>query len=149
MTRINSAINPKHLTDQHLIAELRELPRIFTLVQKRIDSNKEFNDIPTVFTLGSGHCKFFYDKLNFLAIRYISLLAEYESRFDKSWKYLTVHIPKYNHNIYKDHTPTIEESNLLIERLSTKIKNSPQIPRFYKKEISKDDAVKMINFSKP
>ena len=54
MTRINSAIDPKNLTDQHLIAELRELPRIFTAVNKRIEKGKLFDDIPEKFTLGTG-----------------------------------------------------------------------------------------------
>lgn len=75
MTRINSSINP---TDQHLIAELRELPRIFTSVNKRLTLNKTFDDIPKEFVLGLGHCKFFYNKLDFLYLRLI--------RFKKSWK---------------------------------------------------------------
>ena len=73
MTRINSAIDPKNLTDQHLIAELRELPRIFTAVNKRIEQGKYFNDIPKEFALGSGHVKFFYDKLKFLNLRHTIL----------------------------------------------------------------------------
>ena len=55
MTRIDSAIPAKNLTAQHLIAELRELPRIFTAVNKRINQGKGFDDIPEKFTLGTGH----------------------------------------------------------------------------------------------
>lgn len=55
MTRINSSVKPKNLTDSMLNAELRELPRIFTAVQKRVSENKPFNDIPSRFTLGTGH----------------------------------------------------------------------------------------------
>ena len=40
MTRIN-LINPEKLTDQHLLAEYRELPRIFWIVRKKISENKE------------------------------------------------------------------------------------------------------------
>ena len=40
MTRINVDINPKSLIDEHLRAELREMPRIKSLVIKRIINNK-------------------------------------------------------------------------------------------------------------
>ena len=40
MTRIN-LINPEKLTDQHLLAEYRELPRIFWILRKKISENKE------------------------------------------------------------------------------------------------------------
>jgi deoxyribonuclease (pyrimidine dimer) len=85
MTRINSAINPKNLTDQHLIAELRELPRIFTAVNKRIEKGITFFDIPKEFCLGIGHTIFFYDKLDFLYFRFHSLKNEYKNRYQKDW----------------------------------------------------------------
>ena len=87
MTRINSAINPSNLIDQHLIAELRELPRIFTAVKKRLENNIPFDDIPNKFTLGAGHCKFFYNKTAFLYERHISLRFQYELRFNNVWQY--------------------------------------------------------------
>ena len=36
MTRINFEIEPKYLCDQHLLAEIRELPRISSVLAKRI-----------------------------------------------------------------------------------------------------------------
>jgi len=87
MTRINLAIQPKQLTDQHLLAELRELPRIFTAVKNRIASGKSFNDIPKNFTLGTGHVKFFYDKCGFLDKRHHSLRLEYFDRFKKHYDF--------------------------------------------------------------
>lgn len=39
MTRIN-LLPPAQLADQHLIAEYRELPRIFTLVKSKLQSQK-------------------------------------------------------------------------------------------------------------
>jgi deoxyribonuclease V len=39
MTRIN-LLPPSELADQHLLAEWRELPRIFGLVKKKLTENK-------------------------------------------------------------------------------------------------------------
>jgi deoxyribonuclease (pyrimidine dimer) len=62
MTRIN-CVPPDTLTDKHLIAEYRELPRISALA--RIAS-----DAPNDYVLGKGHCKFFYDKGAYLKNRF-------------------------------------------------------------------------------
>ncbi len=81
MTRINLC-SPSELTDQHLIAEYRELPRIFTMVlsaQMRGETPKTYG-IPESFKLGSGHMKFFADKLNYLECRYHLLVCECERR---------------------------------------------------------------------
>lgn len=55
MTRINSAINVELLTDEHLLAEHREIKRLPGLYKQRMISGKRFNDIPIDFTLGKGH----------------------------------------------------------------------------------------------
>lgn len=74
MTRIN-CINPSDLTRQHLIAEYRELPRVFTLARKAYDRDKK-PVIPDGYTLGKGHVTFFYDKLLYLVQRYNDLIDE-------------------------------------------------------------------------
>lgn len=77
MTRIN-LVPPSELSRQHLIAEYRELPRIFGLVRKAIERGELPNDKrnPTAYTLGTGHCRFFYSRLRFLHIRQYSLIEE-------------------------------------------------------------------------
>lgn len=147
MTRINSAIDPKNLTDQHLIAELRELPRIFTAVNKRIEKGKSFDDIPEKFTLGAGHTKFFYDKLYFLIIRFSELRVEYNLRYDKSWQFIKVGIDsvtKHPQYLFYDYIPTSEERQLLIERISTRITESNQTPRYYGEKITKEQAINLL-----
>lgn len=147
MIRINSAINPKNLTDQHLIAELRELPRIFTAVNKRVEQNKSFDDIPNEFCLGDGHTKFFYNKLLFLLDRHSFLRFEYYLRFDKNWQFVTD--SKTSEWILKDllydHTPIEQEKQLLIDRISTRINESNQIPRYYGEKITKEQAIQILN----
>lgn len=81
MTRIN-CIDPKMLTDKHLGAEYRELPRIFGLVRKAIDRGEVPNDPrnPKAYTLGKGHCRFFYNRLGYLVSRQKQLCDECKRR---------------------------------------------------------------------
>lgn len=81
MTRIN-LVDPSQLTSKHLMAEYRELPRIFTSVRKLYESGKTIKDIsiPEHYVLGQGHMKFFYNKLIWLQERFISLKEELDNR---------------------------------------------------------------------
>lgn len=72
MTRIN-LIPPAQLCDQHLLAEHRELTRIPNAVAR---GRFNLQGLPTDYTLGTGHVRFFYDKLAFLHRRYLALHAE-------------------------------------------------------------------------
>lgn len=68
MTRIN-CVPVTELTDKHLIAEWKELPRVIKL------SNKWFNEgckqaLPDSYRMGEGHVKFFYNKIAYLFDRY-------------------------------------------------------------------------------
>tara|TARA_R110000796_G_scaffold59008_1_gene135910 strand:- start:4165 stop:4590 length:426 start_codon:yes stop_codon:yes gene_type:complete len=75
MTRISSTVRPIELCDKMLIAEHREIIRI----PNCINSGKAkviIKDIPAQYKLGSGHVKFFYDKLYYLYKRYCDLYDE-------------------------------------------------------------------------
>lgn len=81
MTRIN-LVDPSLLIDAHLGAEYRELPRIYGLVmaaQTRGVKPSTFA-APSRYTLGKGHCLFFYNKLAWLNDRYALLVQECRSR---------------------------------------------------------------------
>jgi deoxyribonuclease (pyrimidine dimer) len=58
--------------DQHILAEYFELPRIFKLVSNHWMKGRKPSelDIPDTYRLGSGHMKFFYDKLTYLHDRH-------------------------------------------------------------------------------
>lgn len=81
MTRIN-VVPVQTLKGDHLFAEWRELPRIFTAVHKAIESGKQVSDfsIPSKYKLGSGHVTFFYDKCDWLQKRFIQLTGELKHR---------------------------------------------------------------------
>ena len=68
MTRIN-LLEPHELTDQHLMAERRELPRIFGKARPLVHP-------PSDYRLGVGHVLFFYNKTGFLAKRQQTLIDE-------------------------------------------------------------------------
>jgi hypothetical protein len=73
MTRISVGVRAIELCDAHLIKERIELLRI----PNAIKSGKAVvKDIPRSFTLGTGHVKFFYDKLGYLRERYDELTLE-------------------------------------------------------------------------
>lgn len=78
MTRIN-VVKVRELSDRHLVAEYRELPRVYAL------SEAWFNrwcdkPIPAEYTLGKGHVTFFYDKLKYVWMRHRELCDEMRRR---------------------------------------------------------------------
>lgn len=81
MTRIN-VLAPSLLTRKHLVAEYREVPRVFTGVRKAQARGLHPRDldIPSEYTLGTGHVLFFYDKLYYVGMRYLNLVAEMRAR---------------------------------------------------------------------
>ena len=81
MTRIN-CIPPAELSGQHLVAEYRELPRIFALVRAAIGRGETPGDRrnPPSYTLGTGHVRFFYCRLGYLMRRQVAIIAEMRAR---------------------------------------------------------------------
>jgi deoxyribonuclease (pyrimidine dimer) len=142
MTRINAGIPPKALTDQHLLAEHREIKRLPAAFAK----NPKPTGIPKVFTLGTGHVKFFLNKGKYTLKRYKLIYAECIKRgfeimdYSQNWEVYKRN-PKYD----KDYKETDEDKRLLMERISERLSASKQKPRFYKKEIKLSEALKKLN----
>jgi deoxyribonuclease (pyrimidine dimer) len=118
MTRINVSVPPQELSNQHLIAEHRELKRIPNTVR----SGKAIvRDIPEKFTLGKGHVKFFYNKLLFLKNRYELLYQECINRgfkvtyYGNAWDGLPA-------NLMNDYTPSKEDDFIIRERIKERTK---------------------------
>lgn len=65
MTRINCAIPVEYLTDEHLLAEHREIARLPWNVSEAIKSGSIKTKVPSKFTLNSGHVLFFVNKNKF------------------------------------------------------------------------------------
>lgn len=72
MTRVN-VIPVSELSDQHLLAEYRELPRV---LKQKINTK----DAPQNYCLGKGHVKWGKKHELFLAKRYVDLVKEMKFR---------------------------------------------------------------------
>lgn len=117
MTRIN-VIHPAHLTDQHLLAEYRELPRVFALA-------RPITPEPTEYTLGKGHVRFFYTRTRYLSRRQAALIRECLTRgFNIQHTTAPDPVPGCD----GDWTPTIRAARINIARLDDKVR---QRPRWY------------------
>lgn len=81
MTRIN-CLPPAELCGQHLVAEYRELPRVFGLVRAAAARGERPDDPrnPSEYVLGRGHVRFFYPRLLYLSWRHVRLVDEMEAR---------------------------------------------------------------------
>lgn len=79
MTRIN-CVPPSELTDKHLLAEYRELPRVFRLAARAYERGDDPDLYPDEYVLGPGHVKFFYTRLLYLKWRHLDLVDEMRRR---------------------------------------------------------------------
>lgn len=148
MTRINSAIRVRLLTDEHLLAEHREIKRLPSVFSKRKDSKIGLKNLPKKFTLGTGHVLYFIDKALFTAGRYLDIRDEcikrgfnVENYFD-NWK---VYKTEDNDFILNDHISTIDEYNLLIDRISERLLyTKKEYWHYYGNRITKEDAIKLL-----
>ena len=113
MTRINVGIQPVELSNQHLIAEHREIKRIPNCIAK---GKYNMEGIPDKFKLGIGHVKFFYNKLLYLKNRYISLYNECIKRGFNVQNYIDAwdNIPQELMNDYK---ATYKDRLIIQERI--------------------------------
>lgn len=123
MTRIN-CVPFQELTTKHLVAEYRELPRIFGLVEKAIAKGVTLNTIPSEYILGTGHCKFFYNKLGYLNERHQGLVKEmqrrgYKPQFTESLKESYKHIPE---KFYGNWKPTSKAMEINRARIKERLK---------------------------
>lgn len=82
MTRIN-IVPVEELHRQHLLAEYREIARLPGNLHASLNrKSKPFSvtEIPSKYTLGTGHVKFFFNKFGYLKKRFEQLVSEMERR---------------------------------------------------------------------
>lgn len=143
MTRINSAIPVKYLTDEMLLAEHREIKRLPSALLKATQCNS-LSKVPNKFCLGTDHVKFFLNKMLFIFNRYKVIKNECLLRnfniTDYSSNFLNIDDQYMN-----DYTPTKDEFNLLKERITERTNNSnKQYFHYYGKRISKSEARSLL-----
>ncbi|MCK9370250.1 pyrimidine dimer DNA glycosylase/endonuclease V [Candidatus Dojkabacteria bacterium] len=117
MTRINVGYPVKKLTTRHLLSEAREIKRIPNMVAS---GRAKIQNIPDQFTLGTGHVKFFYNKLGYLKSRYIEIYNECKARgfnvqnYTSSWD----GIPQ---ELMNDYIPTKRDKSIIEQRINEKL----------------------------
>lgn len=122
MTRVN-VVHPEALTDQHLLAEHRELPRIFPLARAALERGDTSG--PERYTMGAGHVRFFYTRTAWLATRHRALTAECERRGFKVRHGELVPLESV------DWSPDDDDMAVNLERLREKLAAPPR-PGFYR-----------------
>lgn len=149
MTRINSAIPVKALTDEHLLAEHREIKRICAQFKSSILEGKKSVKIPERFTLGTGHVTFFLDKGLFTFTRYRAIYTECKDRgfqvedYSANWD-IYKETPAY----YLDYQCTKEEYLLLKERILERIGSSPKATfHYYSLPVNKERAAEILGIT--
>ena len=143
MTRINSAIPVRNLTDEHLLAEHREIKRLPYCLAHSVSSGS-IRNIPQSFTLGKGHVLFFLDKQSFIRKRYQNIHAECIRRgfrvknYEDNWN--SVQEP-YN----QDYEPTNEERRMLEERITDRLLNgNKEFYHYCGNRIDKREAAQLL-----
>ena len=134
MTRIN-IVEPSELTDQHLIAEYREIFMIAGSLKRTLMSKTGYDKskVPKKYTLNKGHVYFFYNKGKYLNNRYQKIILELEKREFKLSK--DRFFPKeifIDNNLYNDWEPSLDDYTIIRERIKNKISMKPEWYRLTK-----------------
>lgn len=144
MVRIN-IINPKCLTDQHLIAEYDEMLMLLGYVERypEIKIIKGKSEIPERYTLNKGHMKFFKDKLKYLRDRHKLLKKEMRNRGFKPVK--SIDLKRYPKNLHNDWKPQKGDYEIIIDRITWKINKKPEYYRYYGEHKDRDFFIGLLN----
>ena len=135
MTRIN-IVPTEELSDQHLVAEYRELFMVGSALARTLKSpnrDKSLSSIPEKFTLNTGHVKFFYNKGEYLHKRYVALQEEMKARGMNPDPDRVFKREQWPDELYNDWTPSEQEQAILRERLQERIDQKPDWYRWSNK----------------
>lgn len=156
MTRINASIDPKRLTNEHLMAEHREIIRMnATLLQRimNIRENKPVSKIPDRFCLGQGHVLFFVDKPVYVFRRYRAIYQECINRglnvqdYSSDWDFKEYFSAQREGVITFKPAGRLDYADpLIVERITQRIRESTK-PYFhyYKRRVTKQEAINILN----
>lgn len=115
MTRINVGVEPTELPNRLLLAEHREIVRIPNMIWK----SQRLSKIPDCFTLGTGHVRFFYNKLSYLRRRYDALYAEC-CRRGFNVTYMGESFDDLPQRLYGNYEPTDSDRSIIVDRIRSK-----------------------------
>jgi hypothetical protein len=113
VTRVNVGISPSELPKSLLLAEHREIKRIPNMVRT---GRAKLRGIPSKFTLGEGHVKFFYNKLGYIKTRYHQIYHRC-LELKCNVQYYGDSFNGIPDNLMGEYEETPEDRELLIERI--------------------------------
>lgn len=119
MARVNVGVNPKYLSDQHLMAEAVEILMVVGSLKKQKFTLKK--PTPKYFKLGTGHIRFFWDKILFLHRRLNLIKKEIELRGMQSNH--QINLAEIPPQFINDWSPSENDLSLLKERISLRLKS--------------------------
>ena len=133
--RVN-VLHPMFLSDQHLVAEYREVKMGPKALSRSLSSLKgvDKKKISPKYTLNTGHTYFFYDKNKFLEDRLALIVEEMKFRgfatnhvelIDDSYDY---HKDTFNDEWWGNWTPDKEALNINLERIYERFKQKDLDP---------------------
>ena len=142
MTRVN-VIDPTVLLNQHLMAEIREMPMVTASLKRSLLSKNgvDWKKLPESYTLNKGHVKFFYNKGAWLEKRWHLIIDEAlargwnvdRSRMDFSvWR---------ENDAMNDYTVHANDIRINLERIVQRVYEKPT---FYVYTGSSDFTVQQI-----
>ena len=134
MTRIN-LVHPRELSDQHLIAEYREIFMVGSALQRSLKSpNWEITKktLPKEFTLNKGHVKFFYNKGEYLNKRYLKIINEMKNRGMKPDPERIFKREQWPDQLYNDWEPNKNDYRIIKDRIQDKLNQKPNWYRWSK-----------------
>jgi deoxyribonuclease (pyrimidine dimer) len=135
MTRINT-LRPEYLADQHLLAEYRELPRVFDLALRWMErTDCDVEALPGTYRLGKGHVMFFYDKLDWCSAR---LQAIIEECLRRGFDIQHTEVPEPRPDLCSGWNPTEVDLSINLSRLCDKQYARPNFYRLRGKPLPRD-----------
>lgn len=130
MTRIN-VVPPSELTDQHLMAEYRELPMVMGSLRRSLKSKKGLPTPKAEYTLNGGHVTLFYNKGEYLHKRYQLLVEELLERGYKLDPERKADFQVFIENkLYNDWIPNEKAAIINRERIAERIAQKPNWYRY-------------------
>ena len=148
MTRVNVGIRAYELTDQHLMAEYREILRIPKMAIAWVKKNSiaKVCSLPNSFSLGTGHVKFFYNKLAYIDSRFEELYSELKKREYKVQKYdLFNNEEEEVFDLYDDYNEQSVDRLIVAERIRERLLTTKSRSTYYGYNMNSDEWYDLIS----
>lgn len=140
MVRVN-LIEPKALSDQHLIAEYNEILMLIAYIK----TYPMLDNIPKNYTLGKGHMRFFKDKILYLKRRHDAIRGE---MMDRGFRANRIILLEYRREMLNDWRPDEKDLRIIKSRLIEKLRSKDNYYRYYRAIVDKEMLIELVRTAK-